>query len=115
VTLRYTEVIIKPPGQVCREGLATRDRTLPSCLTDLEGALPVREAAAREGGALAQALPEETRACADLARRALASAEGPRRELTRQLGQHHGSDLVSCQEAASANYAVLNECEEIAP
>jgi hypothetical protein len=117
VTLRYTTFVIKSPERVCQEGQATREQALPRCLTDLEAALPVREAAAHLDGAnaLALALPEETRACVELAKRALAATEGGRRDLTQQLGQHHGSDLVSCQEAASANYAVLNECAEHVP
>lgn len=117
VTLRYTHFVIKAPEQVCREGEVTRARVLPICLADLEAALPARERAASAAGAnaWARALPGETRACIALARAAIDGDERARQESTRALGRHHGSDLPSCQEAASANYAVLNECPVLTP
>jgi hypothetical protein len=115
VTLRFTHFVIKAPETVCREGEITRARALPVCLDDLTAALPAREqaAAAPGAGALARALPEETRAIIALAKEAIGGDEGRRRELVKRLGRHHGSDLRSCQEAASANYAVMCECAEI--
>lgn len=117
VTLRYTHFVIKSPEQVCREGEVTTARALQACVSDLEGVLPARERAAAAPGAnaYARALPGETRACLSLAREALAGDEAVRREATRRLASHHGSDLPSCQEAASANYAVLNECPPRSP
>lgn len=117
VTLRYTHFVIKAPEQVCREGEATRARVLPRCLADLEAALPSRQRAAEAPGAnaLARALPGETRECIALARAAIDGDERAKQESTRLLGRHHGSDLPSCQEAASANYAVLNECPVLPP
>jgi hypothetical protein len=117
VTLRFTHFVIKAPETVCHEGEVTRARELPRCLADLEAALPEREraAAAPGAGSLARALPEETRRCIALAKEALAADEGRAREIVARLGRHHGSDLPSCQEAASANYAVLNECPIVAP
>lgn len=117
VTLRYTHFVVKSPEQVCREGEVTTGRALRTCVADLEAALPARERAASVAGAnaYALALPGETRACLALARGALSGDERARRELTRRLAVHHGSDLPSCQEAASANYAVLNECPILPP
>ncbi len=117
VTLRYTHFVVKSPEQVCHEGLVTTRRALAACVTDLEAALPARQQAAVASGAnsYARALPGETQACLTLARGAIAGDERERRELTRRLAIHHGSDLPSCQEAASANYAVLNECPIIPP
>jgi hypothetical protein len=102
---------------VCREGELTRARVLPRCLADLEAALPARQHAAEAEGAnaWARALPAETRECIALARAAIEGDERARQESTRRLGRHHGSDLPSCQEAASANYAVLNECPVLPP
>jgi hypothetical protein len=117
VTLRFTHFVIKAPETVCHEGEVTRARALPACLADLEGALPDREKAAAAPGAnaWARALPDETRACIALAREAIAGDEAKKRDLVKRLGLHHGSDLRSCQEAASANYAVICECAEIKP
>jgi hypothetical protein len=119
VTLRTTHFVIKSPETVCAEGLATRTRSLPVCLGDLERAASARDAKASLPGAneFSRKLPEETGACIDLARSAMDAAgagdEKQARELTRRLGTHHGSGIPSCQEAASANYAVLNECPEL--
>lgn len=118
VALRYTHFIIKAPETVCAEGRVTRARALPLCVTALEGVSAAREARARAPGAnaLDRALPGETAVALSYARQAvIALGEGDTREagvLTRRLGEQHGSDLPVCQEAASANYAVLNECPE---
>jgi hypothetical protein len=88
VTLRFTHFVIKAPETVCREGEITRARALPACLADLTAALPAREqaAAAPGAGALARALPEETRAVMALAKEALAGDEAQRRELVKRRG-----------------------------
>jgi hypothetical protein len=109
VTLRYTEFVIKAPLQVCHEGLVTRDKYLPICATDLETLLPTREAGAG-GNGWARRLPDETREAIDLAREAIAADEASRRDLVLVLARHHGARIPSCEEAASANYAVVNEC-----
>lgn len=102
--LRSTPGLIKAPATVCAEGLATRSRELPVCVDDLTRAATMHDS-------------EETRACLELARSAIAAADAGdeklARELTRRLGGHHGSDLRSCQTASSANIAVLNECPEL--
>ena len=117
VTLRFTHFVIKAPETVCHEGEVTRARALPACVVDLEAALPARSEAARAPGAnaWARALADETQASIELARDALASDEARTRALVSELGRHHGSDLRSCQEAASANYAVVCECPAAAP
>lgn len=118
VALRYSHFVIKAPETVCAEGRVTRARALPVCIRALEAATPAREALARAPGAnaLARDLPAETALALSYARQALASLEqGDARRagvLTRRLGEQHGSDLPSCQEASSANFAVLNECPE---
>jgi hypothetical protein len=115
VTLRFTHFVIKAPETVCHEGEVTRARALPACVADLEAALPSRfEAASAPGAnAWARALPEETRASIALGKEALAADEVRARDLVKKLGLHHGADLRSCQEAASANYAVLCECPKL--
>lgn len=117
VTLRYTHFVIKAPERVCREGEVTRARAVRTCLDELAASLPARQLAAAAPGAnaYARALPGETRACIALARAAVDGDERARQESTLALGRHHGSDLPSCQEAASANYAVLNECPVLPP
>lgn len=113
VTLRVTAFVIKAPAQACAEGLATRDRELPACLADLEARLPAREAGAATGGGWAQRLPDETRAAIAVARDAIAAPEAERRQLVTRLARLHGAKTPSCEEAASANYAVVYECAAV--
>lgn len=112
VTLRYTEFVIKPPLQACREGEATRDAQLPLCASDLADLLPRRERD-RSRNLWAAALPAETKEAISLAHRAMVADEATRRDLVSVLATHHGARIPSCEEAGSANYAVVNECPAV--